>query len=73
MMPRGAVGTSLHRPGARGRALVESAVDTIIWSTKVVSIASSSPTETSSTCRREGPAEERSLRQLGTSLMPLRK
>jgi hypothetical protein len=73
MKPRGAVGTSLYRPGALGAELVESAVETIVWLSKAVSIASSSPTKTSSTCRREDPAEERPLRQLGTLLMPLRE
>jgi hypothetical protein len=52
MKPRGAVGTSLYRSGALGRALVESAVETIVWLSKAVSIASSSPTNISSTCRR---------------------
>jgi hypothetical protein len=73
MKPQGAVGTSLYRPGALGRTLVESAVDTIVWPSKVVSIVSSRPAETSSTCRREDSTEERSLRRSGTSLRPLRK
>jgi hypothetical protein len=73
MKPQGLVGTLLYRPGALCRALVESAVDTNVWSSKAVSIASSSPAKTSSTCRREDPAEERSLRRLGTSFIPLRE